>query len=295
MPTTTLALSGVRQSSRVRHTPTESEIQGLHAIAAERLQGERDSLMFSWAEEVGSRRAEFLRICKSHMPTSDVLAELIEKDEPWIIRVTRKGGKTKPLTVPCDLIIRTQDFIEFGRSDIVKRCQKEIVGYREPEEVFLSSKTGLALHPDSVTSIGRRTFRQAGISNANVHRLRARFAVRTIETLVDALFENQIVGSESSWIETILIKAAEMMGHSNPSSLRPYLTYVLNRRIQTADSTKAEKLASRLRQMRLHEATIVRRLGQYQDLQDVAKHIQAGRQAKAASALREMANKLDPN
>ena len=293
--TTTLALSGVRQSSRVRHTPTESEIQGLHAIAAERLQGERDSLMFSWAEEVGSRRAEFLRICKSHMPTSDVLADLIDKDEPWIIRVTRKGGKTKPLTVPCDLIIRTQDFIEFGRSDIVKRCQREIVGYREPEEVFLSSKTGLALHPDSVTSIGRRTFRQAGISNANVHRLRARFAVRTIETLVDALFENHIVGSESSWIETILIKAAEMMGHSNPSSLRPYLTYVLNRRIQTADSTKAEKLASRLRQMRLHEATIVRRLGQYQDLQDVAKHIQAGRQAKAASALRQMADKLDPN
>ena len=291
--TTTLTLSGAQQGSRMRHTPTDGEIQELHEVAVERLQGERDSLMFSWAEEVGSRRAEFLQICKSHMPTANVIADLIEKDEPWVILVRRKGGKTKPLTVPCDLIIRTQDFIEFARSEIVQRCQKEIVGYREPEEIFLSNKTGLALHPDSITSIGRRTFRQAGIKNANVHRLRARFAVRTIETLVDAIFEDQIVGSDSSWVETILIKAAEMMGHANPRSLRPYLTYVLNRRIQTSDSTKAEKLASRLRQMRLYEATIVRRLGQYQDLQDVAKYLQAGKQAEAASALRQIADKLD--
>lgn len=291
--TTTLTLSGAKQESRMRHTPTESEIQELHKIAVERLQGERDSLMFSWAEEVGSRRAEFLRICKSHMPSADTIADLIENDEPWVIMVTRKGGKTKPLTVPCDLIIRTQDFIEFGRSEIVKRCQKEVVGYREPDEVFLSSKTGLALHPDSVTSIGRQTFRQAGISKANVHRLRARFAVRTIETLVDALFEDKFIGSESSWIETILIKAAEMMGHSDPRSLRPYLTYVLNRRIQTADSTKAEKLASRLRQLSLQEGTVVRRLAQYQGLQEAAKHIHAGRESEAATALRELADKLD--
>lgn len=291
--TTTLRISGAKQESPVRHTPTEIEIQKLHELAVERLHGERDSLMFSWAEEVGSRRAEFLRVCKSHMPTGDALADLIERDEPWVILVRRKGGKTKPLHVPCDLIIRTQDFIEFGRSEIVNRCQQEIVGYSEPEEVFLSSTTGLALHPDSVTSIGRRAFRQAGIKNANIHRLRARFAVRTIETLVEALFEDKIVGSESSWIETILIKAAEMMGHSDPRSLRPYLTYVLNRRLQTSDSTKAAKLESRLRQMRLHEGTVVRRLGQYHNLQEVAKHIQAGREPDAAIALRKMADMLD--
>lgn len=152
--TTPLTLSGAKQESRMRHTPSESEIRELHEIAVERMQGERDSLMLSWAEEVGSRRAEFLRVCKSHMPTSDKLAELVEKDEPCVIKVVRKGGKTKPLNVPLDLVFRTQDFIEFGRREIVEKCRKEIVGYREPEEVFLSSRTGLALHPDSVTSIG---------------------------------------------------------------------------------------------------------------------------------------------
>ena len=290
--TTPLTLSGALQSSPVRHTPTEDEIRALHENVVERIQGERDSLMFSWAEEAGPRRAEFLQVGKSHMPSGDQLADLIEKDEPWAILVRRKGGKTKPLNVPTDLIIRTLDFIEFERREIVEKCLETIVGYREPDALFLSSTTGLVLHPDSVTSIGRRAFRQTGIQRANIHRLRARFAVRTIETLVEAVFSGQFVGSESSWVETILVKAAEVMGHADPRSLRPYLTYVLNRRIQTADATKAEKLSARLRQLRLHEGTLVRRLAEQHELLAVANHIRAGRKAEAASTLREMADRL---
>lgn len=290
--TTPLTLSEPRRGSPVRHTPTEEEIRELHEVAVERLHGERDSLMLSWAEEAGPRRAEFLRVGKSHMPTSDQLAGLIERDEPWLIGVKRKGGHSKPLNVPPDLIIRTLDFIQFGRRAIVEHCLSTIVGYREPDEIFLSSTTGRALHPDSVTSIGRRLFRTAGIERANIHRLRARFAVRVIETLVDAIFDGEMIGSESSWIETILIKAAEMMGHSSPQSLRPYLTYVLNRRIQTADATKAEKLASRLRQLRLHEGTLVRRLQRQKGLQTAARHLQAGRKSEAALLLREIADEL---
>lgn len=291
--TTPLTTSGKSVKSQMRHTPTEEEIRDLHEISVSRAQGERDSLMLSWAEETGSRRAEFLKVCKSHMPSSDAIADLIEKDEPCVIHVKRKGGGTKPLNIPLDLVLRTQDFIEFGRSEIVERCRHEIVGYCEPDEVFLSSRTGLELHPDSVTSIGRRTFRKAGIKHANIHRLRARFAVRTIETLVDALFEGQTIGSDSSWIETILTKAAEMMGHADPQSLRPYLTYVLNRRIQTADASKAERLASRLRQLRLHEGTLVRRLSQQHELHSIALHLQAGRNSVAAAELRRLAGDLD--
>lgn len=60
--TTPLTLSQQNNGSvHVRHTPTEDEIRRLHEIAGERLFGERDSLMFSWAEEAGPRRAELLR------------------------------------------------------------------------------------------------------------------------------------------------------------------------------------------------------------------------------------------
>lgn len=291
--TTPLTLSGQSRGTHVRHTPTEEEIRNLHEIAAERLYGERDSLMFSWAEEVGPRRAEFMRVGKSHMPTSKQLADLIERDESWTVMVKRKGGGEKPLYVPPDLLIRTLDYIQFGRRAIVLHCLKRIVGYREPDEIFLSSTTGMPLHLDSVTSIGRKTFRKAGVRNSNIHRLRARYAIRTIDTLVDAIFDRDMVGSESSWVETILIKAAELMGHSSPMSLKPYLTYVLNRRISVADAVKAGKLASRLRQLELQEDALVERLEQHKSLQQVASHLKDGRKAEALVVLREITDQLD--
>ncbi len=259
---------------------------GLMVVGGLYLLYSRDSLLFSWAEEAGPRTAEIIRVGKSHMPTTDQLADIIDRDEPWNIVVKRKGGASKPLSASLDLIVRTLDFIHFERRDIVEHCLKTIIGYREPDEVFLFCTTGTALHPDSVTSVGHRAFRQPGIENANIHRLRARYAVRTIETLIDAVFHGDKVGPASSWIETILIKTAEVMGHTNPQSLRPYLTYVLNRRIQMADATKAEKLDVRLRQLRLHEGTLLWRL----ELQKVASLLQAGRDSEAALVLRKVAD-----
>ena len=291
--TTPLTVSNPGPGSHYRHTPTEIEIRRLHEVAAERVHGERDSLMLSWAEEVGPRRAEFMSLCKSHLPSTRQLTELIERDEPWKMLVKRKGGKCKPLKVLPELIIRTADYIQFGRREIVNDCQKKIVGYREPDEIFLSSKTGMPLHLDSVTAIGRKIFAEAGVERANFHRLRARHAVRTIEAMVDAIFNGSRIGTESSWVETILTKAAEEMGHTNPQSLRPYLTYVLNRRIQTADASKAERLASRLRLLSLHEITLNRRLKLHTELHRSSEFIQAGKDAEAAALLRKIADDLD--
>ena len=248
--TTPLTLSSPETGAR-RHTPSETEIREIHAVTVERENGERDSLLFSYAEETGARRADIRQIGKSHMPTDDQLADLIEREEPWTIMVKRKGGHLKPLHLPPDLIIRTQSFIEYERRAIVVECIGKIIGYREPDGLFLSSVNGEVLHLDSITSIARAAFRRAGVKNASLHRFRARFAVRTIETLVEALFGDTDIGSHSNWTETILTKASEMMGHASAQSLRPYLNYVLNRRIQTAEATQAHRLAARIRQLKL--------------------------------------------
>ena len=200
---------------------------------------------------------------------------------------------SSPLNALPDLIIQTLDYIGIERRAVVESCRESIVGYREPDEIFLSGTTGLSLHLNSVTSIGRRAFREAGIKRANIHRLRARFSVRTVETLVDAMFDGETVILESIWAETILVRAAEMMGHRNPQSLQPYLTYVLNRRIQTADVTEAAKLASRLRQLERREKTIVQRLSWYPELQRAAGQIEAGDNSAAALVLKEIVEKLD--
>lgn len=290
--TTPLTISAKQGWAPTRHTPTEDQVQKLHEVVIETVNGERDSLMLSWAEETGLRRAEFMQLRKSHLPSPDQLSELIDKDDPWLIEIVRKGGASKSISVLPDLIFRTQDYIEFARQQTVDNCRKALVGYREPDEIFLSTTTGLPLHLDSVTSIGRRGFRKAGIKRSSGHRLRARFAIRTIETLVDALFTGELVGPESSWAETILIKAAEMMGHASPKSLRPYLNYVLNRRIQTSDAVKAEKLASRLRQLTLQERVLTQRLEGQRELHVAARHLQAGKSSEAAAILRSLADRL---
>jgi site-specific recombinase XerD len=289
---TTISLSSKESRTPTRHTPTEAEIQRIQEAAIERKNGERDSLMLSWAEETGSRRAEFLSIRLADMPSPSQLADCIEQDAPWTISVRRKGGSHKPIGAPIDLILRTMDYIKVVREPIVEECQRNISGYREPEQIFISSTKGTPLHPDSVTSIGRHAFGKAGVSNASGHRLRARFCVRVIETLVDALLDGDITGPESAWAETILIKAAEIMGQSSPASLRPYLTYVLNRRIQASNSFKAEKLASRLRQMVLHESILMQRLDGQKELQSAARLIRAGANAEAAEVLGAIAERL---
>jgi integrase len=292
--TTPLTLTDA-EKGRMRHTPNEDEIRKLHEAAAEHRHAERDSLMLSFEEETGARRSDVLQIGKSHLPEGDQLAQMIERDEPWVVMIVRKGGGLKPLNLLPDLIIRTLNFIEFERSAIVSQCLEKIVGYSEPDQIFLSSTTGRPLHLDSVSSIGRKIFARAGVKNASMHRLRARFAVRVVEELVDAVFGDAQVGPQSNAAETILTKAAEMMGHAHPESLRPYLTYVLNRRIQTAESTKAGKLSARIRQLKLDADAFVRRLSTNKELHGIALELAAGRRADAVKALRRLADNIEVN
>jgi integrase len=290
--TTPLTLSRARAGVQPRHTPTEDEIRNLHESAIGHRHGERDSLMMSWAEETGTRRSEILRIRVSQMPTLERLGELVERDEPWIITLVRKGGRAMSINVPLDLIVRTLDYVQFARGNLVERFAKMSSDYKEPDELFLSGRTGLRLHADSLTSIGRRIFKSADVERASLHRLRARFAIRVIETLLDALFLGHSIGSESTWIETILVKASEYMGQMSPEALRPYLTYVLNRRIQTADATTAASLAIRIRQLELYQGTLVRRLTSQGDIQRAASQVQSGQDSEAAATLRSLADKL---
>lgn len=265
-----------QERSAVRHTPTTEQILNLHRVVMLMDQAERNSLMMTWAELTGARRFEILQICKSHLPSPQKLAEIQRRGEDWMILVERKGGKYKRLMVPADVIEQTIAYIAYDRAAVVARCERQIEGYAEPDHVFISSTTGMVLHRDSVTSIGRRSFQRAGIKCANIHRLRARFAIRTIEKLVDGLFENISIGTHSNWIETILIKAAELMGHGHPASLRPYLTYVLNRKLQTSDANTSERLRAKIQRMTIEVEKVGLKLVFSQELAAAGQVIRGG-------------------
>ena len=291
--TTPLTLSDPHGGKRSRHTPGETEIRNVHEAALSLRQGVRDTLILSWAEETGARRVEILRVLKPQIPSLAQLSKLIEADEPCVLLVERKGGAKSRIVAPCDLIVRTIDYIDMERREVVERCKHSIIGYVEPTEVFLSSRTGQVLHPDSVTSIGGRAFRRAGVKRANIHRLRARFAVRLVDTLVEALLEDKSIGPESVWVETILTRAAEMMGHASPQSLRPYLNYVLNRRIQTSGAIQAKTLEDRVRSLRLSETAMMKRISHLPLLQQVADHLRLGRHAEGAEMLKAILRDLE--
>jgi plasmid stabilization system protein ParE len=133
-------------------------------------------------------------------------------------------------------------------------------------------------------------FRAAGVKNANIHRLRARFAIRTIEVLVEGLFRDENVNNASNWVETILVKAAELMGHGHPGSLRPYLTYVLNRRLQTSDAMTSERLRANIQRMLIEVEKIDQRLRSSKELSAVAEVVRdrpkAGKAKMLAAAKR---------
>jgi len=211
-----------------------------------------------------------------------------------VVQVLRKGRRMGQLSPMPDLLLRTLDYLENERREVVDRCRKKFVGYSEPEEVFISSKTGMPLHPDSVTSLGAKLFQKAGISNANVHRLRARFAVRTVEGLIDAMGDVGIsLGADSSWKETILQKASERMGQSSPESLRPYLNYVLNRRLQASDAHSTMNRASRVRELERREIILLKRLEREQQIYRASVLIRSGKAEEALDMLEKAKKELE--
>jgi site-specific recombinase XerD len=290
---TPLTISSPR-SGGGRHTPTDDEIVCLHEHVIEAEFGERNALFLSWMEDTGGRRKEILQIKTTDLPTMEQLERLMDTHGAWTIKIKRKGGAIGTLSAQADLLINTIDWVEHGRREIVAKMKRTMTGYAEPYEVFLSSTTGTVINADSVTSIGGAAFKRAGIKNASIHRLRARYCVRTIETLVTAMFGDKgPIGAQSPWVETILTMASEKMGHMSPASLRPYLNYLLGRRIRMADATEAESIDSRLRQLEHREQAMLKRLGDEKMLQCAAQCIRSGDEVEAARCLRVLLDKLE--
>jgi len=231
-----------------------------------------------------------MQLRKSQLPKRDRFAELERSGIAWPIRVGRKGSKSGELRAQLGLIERVYQYIDNERREVVQRCKRQIVGYSEPDEVFLSSRTGMPLHLDSVTTMARRAFGMADIDNASFHRLRAKFICDTIGVLVDGIFGNRLIGPETNWIETILIKAAEMMGHVGPQSLRPYLTDVLNARIQTSDAFMGDRYRRAVKELELFELQLRERIDRYQKLDEDAKVIRKKKKAEATRKMKRQAS-----
>lgn len=241
-----------------RVTPTDAQIEDLHRAALKARHGIRNSTILSWAHDTGGRRAELLQIRVSQLPDPDQLEDLLESGEDWSIAVIRKGGGEGVLKVSADCLLKTKHYLTL-RKALVAACKAKNPSYKEPEEIFLSGN-GDVLKAGSLTGLVGRLFRKVGVKRANVHRLRAKFAVECVETMLDAFLEEGIeFEAGSSWVETILTRVATKMGHSSPSSLKHYLDYVLDRRMRTSEAATRRASLNAQREARLATEELTRR------------------------------------
>ncbi|TBF31481.1 tyrosine-type recombinase/integrase [Rhizobium ruizarguesonis] len=290
---------GVRGTTASRSTPTNEHAKKAHARTKTQKHGVRNSILLSLAETTGGRISELLQIKLSQLPDPARLAEIIQTGQPYQVFVKRKrrGKKDMPLVLTKYLLIRIVNYVEKERMEIVKRFPKTA---GKSDYLFLGDR-GNDLRADSVTHLVLELF--FGIlADAGIHRLRSKFAVDRLETLISAALEKGIdVGPNSNWVEQFLQIVSEEMGQASILSLRPYLPLVFGRRLATTQAVllreqelraiETERLIAD-QELRIQKQMETLRL--MPSLQEAARLIAENNKLDARDYLRDLANQLDP-
>jgi site-specific recombinase XerD len=205
-------------NSKTRPTPTNDDLELLHTTTIEESEivGVRDSLIFSIYER-SARRMEALQIKVSDVPEWDQIEEYQQENKIFCIEVTGKRRKIRDIEFLPETMELLRDYIENDRAEAVRVGKKNHQFYKEPEELFLGSTTGLPLNKQYISRRLSGLMKKSGIKGTG-HRVRAK-GITDIVAAFDGFDEK---GQPLS-AQDVLIRAAEKAGHSNPSSLRHYL------------------------------------------------------------------------
>lgn len=127
---------------------------------------ERFELMIDWGMSAGLRAHEICALTISQLPIKETAENALADGRKVYIRLTvTKGGKVDNISVSPLLIMRTWDYINFYRIDVVnkfkKKSESEYEVYKTPDEIFLSSSTGQAITSKSISNSIRSAFLKA--------------------------------------------------------------------------------------------------------------------------------------
>lgn len=217
-------------------TPDTNDIGRLHAAvdAAPSLDvADRNHLLLDWYLQVGVRRMEWRSLTLAQIPLWEVIDAASARLHPLEIALTAtKGGRPRYVGALPELLERTREYIEGPRQQLVERFRANLgQAYREPDEVFLSNKTGGPMELKAISNLLNTLFEQAKVQGHG-HRLRATFLTRLFEA--ELMLEQARITSHPSSkqlvdFELVLRRVAERAGHRHIDSLRPYLTLAKKR------------------------------------------------------------------
>lgn len=136
-----------------------------------------------------------------------------------LVRVTEKGGKARDVPLNLDTLEHNLDYVWGARDALVRDRFMRRSSYEPSDALFLSYKTGKAFQPKSLGNALKLVFNALRIPGS-AHRLRAFFASKiTRKTYLRARAIHGRVLDQRS----ILLEAAEAMGHERPETLEPYV------------------------------------------------------------------------
>jgi hypothetical protein len=191
------------------------------------------------------RRLEWRALKIEQLPSRKQVEEHRQNFTSLQLRLTKtKGGNTQWVRVLCGLVEQTYEYIDGERASIVKRFRKRH-GYVEPEEIFLSSESGMPLQLGSISNILRQIFAEAGVQGHG-HRIRARFLEAAAEAEVDAE-ELAVLSSGGSKVGMdwtgVEVRLAEHARQKNPASLKPYIGSIRKQRYRSSSQQEYVDLA----------------------------------------------------
>jgi integrase len=282
----------------MRHTPTSEEVLRLgNEVELHQRNNVRNKLIMDWALSTGARVSEILQIKESDFPAIDSISELFGGcggSACYEIWVERKNRGRSLLRVPLDLVLRTIEYIACDEQRLKIIADRPSGARRNDSFVFLSEKTGDVLTADSVTRIFGYFFKKAGIKKANIHRLRAKYITEVIEFQLDRLAEGGVeVDPTSSWQETVLVMATQLMGHSHPVSLMPYLNEILQRRASKDGRVQPRSIEARERAVNDLVRQTANRFKHHAGLAEASRLIGENKHAEAREVVRDILDQLN--
>lgn len=155
----------------------------------------RFNLMVEWGRRCGLRAHEICALSIDQIPSRDTLEQaIIEKKNIFIELTVTKGKKKARIPVSGILLKKTLDYIESERNQLIKKFKNKArlqrKAYIPPQQVFISSRTGQALHRRTFSNQLNARWQQA-VENGNltknqhvwVHGLRHRFATDKLKEI----------------------------------------------------------------------------------------------------------------
>ena len=190
--------------------PTTEDMEGVQRMIAAHGGNhlKRDMLMFRWAKQAGLRNSDFRKMRASKFFSRAEIKSLESKDQPAILRIKSKRGKTRSVYPPLSLVKDTREYLDSLPSHLVAAYDLIFFGPNgELTQVYVSK-------------LFAYYFKLTGL-DSHIHRARAYYLYQLILGKLRELAREGNLNDFS--VQTVLQFTLDVAGHSDADTLKYYV------------------------------------------------------------------------